>query len=162
MQHRRKKEVVLEIDIRKKFLILGGVISAFTAVWHLLMIVGGPTWYAFARAPIYIVESAQEGTLLAPTSAIAIAVLMFICSVYSFSGAGLMRKIPLLMPALVIISIICLARGLYVLPLFFSMEILGIWHLVASSIWLFVGMCFLMGFSASVSQRDLDATHAAG
>jgi len=138
-------ELLLKFTIQKKLLVVGGVIAGLAALWHLFMIIGGPGWYAFARAPQYIVDSAKEGTFIAPVQAIAIAILMFICAAYSFSGAGLIGKIPLLKSALVTISLICIARGLYISPLFFPLKILGTWHLVASTIWFFVGVCFLVG-----------------
>jgi len=135
----------MKFNLKEKLLIAGGVIAAIASIWHLLMIIGGPSWYAFARAPDYIVTSARDGTLIAPVSAIAIAVLMFTCTIYSFSGAGLIRKIPLLKSALVTISLICLARGFIISPAFYPVELLGVWHLVASSVWFFVGLCFLFG-----------------
>ncbi|HWV14872.1 MAG TPA: hypothetical protein VN030_05515 [Cellvibrio sp.] len=135
----------MKITLHEKFLIVGGVIAGLAAIWHLLMIIGGPNWYAFARAPQYIVESAQQRTLIAPVAAVAVASLMFACMVYSFSGAGLIGKIPLSRPALPVISLICLARGLYISPIFFELKNLGVWHLIASSVWFFVGICFLMG-----------------
>jgi len=135
------------------FLIIGGVIAGLTAIWHLLMIVGGPSWYAFARAPQYIIESANAGTFTAPVSAIAIAILMLSCTLYSFSAAGLIRKIPLLKSALIIISLICIARGLFISPIFYPIKLLGTWHLVASSVWLFVGLCFLLGVMKQFNHR---------
>ena len=135
----------MKFSINDKFLIVGGVIAGFAALWHLLMIVGGPNWYAFARAPLYVVQSAKEGTFIAPVGAVAIAVLMFTCTAYSFSGAGVFRKIPLLKLALPTISFICLVRGLYISPVFFSLKALGTWHLIASAVWFFVGICFLLG-----------------
>ena len=44
---------------------------------------------------------------------------MLTCAAYAFSGAGLIRKIPLLNLALPTISFICLVRGLYFSPVFF-------------------------------------------
>ncbi len=135
----------MKLNTQDILLVTGGSISAVSAIWHLLMILGGPSWYAFARAPEYVVESAKEGTFVAPVGAIAIALLMFICTAYSLSGAGLIRKIPLLKSALVIISLLCLARGLYISPIFFRLQIMGTWHIVASSVWFFVGLCYLAG-----------------
>lgn len=132
------------LNNKLKFLVVGGVIGAFAAIWHLLCVIGGPGWYAFARAPQVVVESAAEGTFLAPISAMVIAGLMFTCTAYSFSGAGLIRRIPLLKTALVVISIICLVRALIVIPYLLSSK-LDIWELVASAVWFFVGVCFLLG-----------------
>jgi hypothetical protein len=137
-------ECTLNISVKSRFLMAGGVIAAATAVWHLLCIIGGPSWYVFARAPQVIVDSAKQGTFLAPLGATVIASLMFACSVYSLSGAGLIRKIPLLMIALVSISLICLIRGLVTVPYLLSSK-LDTWELIASSGWFFVGVCFLMG-----------------
>ena len=126
-------------------LILAGFISGLAAAWHLMMIVGGPTWYEFARAPHYIVTSARNDTLTAPLSAILISVLMFTCSAYAFSGAGLIKKVPLVSLALPVISLICLTRAIYISPLFFPMSRLDTWNQVASSVWGLVGICFLLG-----------------
>lgn len=134
-------------------LLVGGGISALAATWNLLMILGGASWYAFARAPEYIVQSAREGALTAPVGAIAIATLMFICTLYAFFGAGVIRKIPMLKSALVTISLLCLIRGAYVSPLFFKLHQLGVWHVVASSVWFFVGMCFLAGALQQLSSN---------
>ena len=134
----------MKISIQSKFLIAGGVIAAATAVWHLLCIVGGPSWYAFARAPEIVINSAKQGTLLAPVSTAVIASLMFTCTAYAFSGAGLIKKIPLLKSALVTIAFICLARAFITVPYLISSP-LDIWELVASSGWFFVGICFLIG-----------------
>ena len=135
----------MELNILEKFLVSAGVIAGLTATWHLLMIIGGVGWYGFARAPQYIIESANAKTLLAPMAAIGIAILMFTCATYAFSGAGVIRKIPLLKSALIVISLICLARGVIISPLFYPVRLLGTWHLVASSVWFFVGICFLLG-----------------
>jgi len=69
---------------------------------------------------------------------------MFTCTAYAFSGAGLIRKIPLLVPALITIAFICLVRALIVVPYLISSR-LDVWELVASGGWLFVGICFSMG-----------------
>jgi hypothetical protein len=127
-----------------KFLVAGGLIAAATAFWHLLCIIGGPSWYAFARAPQVIVESAKQGTFLAPAGAFVIAGLMLSCTAYAFSAAGLIRKIPLLKSALATIAFMCLARAFAAAPMLFNSTI-DTWEAVASSGWLFVGGCFLMG-----------------
>lgn len=146
-------EFRLKLGIQEKFIAAGGIIASLVAIWHVLMIAGGPSWYAFARAPQYIVDSAAEGTLIAPLGAIAIALLMFICAAYAFSAAGLLKKIPLVKPALTTIAVICLVRSLILSPIFFSLEQLGVWHLVASSGWFFVGVCFLLGAIKQFSKK---------
>jgi hypothetical protein len=93
----------MNLSIQSKLLMSAGVIAAASTIWHLLCIVGGPSWFAFARAPQQIIDSAQQGTLLAPLGTIVVAALMFACTVFSFSAAGLIRKVPLLKSALMTI-----------------------------------------------------------
>jgi hypothetical protein len=135
----------LSINYKFKLLILAGIIAGLSAVWHLLCIVGGPSWFIFARAPSVIITSAQQGTLLAPIGTIIVAALMFSCTIYAFSGAGLIRKIPLLKSALVTISILCLLRVVVVAPSLLYSSFADTWQVIATSVWLFVGVCFLLG-----------------
>ena len=69
----------LRFNVQSTLLISAGVIASCAAIWHLVCIIGGPTWFAFARAPQPIIESAQQGTLLAPLGTIVVASLMFMC-----------------------------------------------------------------------------------
>ena len=137
----------------EKLLTSAGVVAFAAAIWHLLCILGGPSWYSFARAPHVLIESAQQGTYLAPVVTIIVAGLMFICSAYALSAAGLMRKIPLTTAALATIALICIIRALIAAPLLIRSTELDIWQLVASSIWLYVGICFLLGAKQRINER---------
>ena len=148
-------EFALKRNFKLKMLIVGGVIAGATAIWHLLMIAGGPSWYAFGHAPQYIIESAKQNTLTAPIAAVIIASLMFACSAYSFSGAGLIRKIPFLKSALITISIICLGRALITVPYFFRGK-MDTWNFVAGLGWFIVGVCFLIGAIEQFSKKSKD------
>lgn len=138
-------EFSLRIGITSKLLISAGIIAFASAVWHLLCIWGGPTWFEFARAPQSIIDSAAQGTLLAPIGTLIVASLMFACTAFAFSAAGLMRKAPLLKPALITIATLCTIRGLIAVPTFVSASGVDIWQIVASSIWFYVGICFIAG-----------------
>ena len=138
-------ELALEISIQSKLLVSAGVIASASALWHLLCILGGPSWFEFARAPQQIIDSAQQGTLLAPIGTITVSSLMFACTVFAFSGAGLIRKVPLLKPALITISFICTSRALIAIPIMITPDGYDIWEIVASSVWLYVGVCFIVG-----------------
>lgn len=128
-----------------KLLISAGVIAAVAAIWHLLCILGGPSWFAFARAPQQVIESAQQGTLLAPLSTLVVAGLMFTCSAFAFSAARLIRSLPLLKSTLITITILCILRALSAIPSIVYANDLDLWQLVASSVWLYTGICFLAG-----------------
>ena len=142
---------------QSKLLLSAGVIASLSAVWHLLCIWGGPSWFAFARAPQQIIESAQQGTLLAPVGTIVVAGLMFSCAVFSLSGVGLIRKIPFTKSALITIAVLCTLRGLIAIPTFYSDAGFDIWQIIASSVWLCVGICFFLG-SAEYHRLDKSST----
>ena len=138
-------EFALNFSLISKFLISAGVIAAASAVWHLLCILGGPSWFAFARAPQQIIESAQQGTLLAPIGTVIVAGLMFACTIFAFSAVGLIRKVPLLKSALITISLLCTLRGLIAIPFLVTTTGLDVWEVIASSVWFYVGICFIVG-----------------
>tara|TARA_R110000737_G_scaffold55799_1_gene79606 strand:+ start:1308 stop:1763 length:456 start_codon:yes stop_codon:yes gene_type:complete len=138
-------EFVLSYSIQSKLLISAGVIASASAIWHLLCILGGPSWFVFARAPQQIITSAQQGTLLAPLGTIFVASLMFACTVFSFSAAGIIRKVPLIKSALITIAILCTMRALLAIPVLVTPTGLDIWQIIASSVWFYVGVCFSLG-----------------
>ena len=138
-------EFALNFSLISKFLISAGVIAAASAVWHLLCMLGGPSWFAFARAPQQIIESAQQGTLLAPIGTVIVAGLMFACTIFAFSAVGLIRKVPFLKPALITISLLCTLRGLIAIPFLVTTTGLDVWEVIASSVWFYVGICFIVG-----------------
>lgn len=138
-------ELALSFSFQSKLLISGGLIASLSAVWHLLCILGGPSWFVFARAPQQIIDSAQQDTLLAPISTVVVASLMFACTVFSFSAVGFVRKVPLLKPALITIATLCTLRGLIVIPSFVTSTGFDIWQIVASTVWFYVGICFIAG-----------------
>ncbi|MDE3270863.1 hypothetical protein [Pseudoalteromonas sp. G4] len=135
----------MNFSVKSKLLISAGVIASASAIWHLLCIVGGPSWFAFARAPQPIIDSAIQGTSLAFFSTVIVACLMFACSVFAFSAVGLIRKLPLLRPALITIATLCTLRGLIAIPTFLTSSGFDIWQIVASTIWFYVGICFMAG-----------------
>ncbi len=137
--------ILMNIDIKSKLLISAGVITSTAAIWHLACILGGPSWFVFARAPQQVIDSAQQGTLLAPLSTIVVAAAMFACTIFAFSAAGIIRRVPLSTPALMTIALLCTLRGLIIIPTLMSVNGIDVWQVVASAIWLYVGICFIVG-----------------
>ena len=148
-----KIKLALSLSIPSKLLISAGAIASTSAIWHLLCILGGPSWFAFARAPQQIIDSSIQGSLLAPIGTITVASLMFACTIFAFSAVGLIRKVPLLKPALITIAMICLLRGLIAVPTFLTSSGLDTWQIVASTVWFYVGNCFAAG---SLEKYNLD------
>lgn len=140
-----KMVLVMNNSIQSKLLISAGIIAFASAVWHLLCIWGGPSWFIFARAPQSIIDSSVQGTLLAPIGTIIVASLMFACTLFAFSGVGIIQKVPLLKSALITIATLCILRGLIAIPTFTTVNGLDVWQIVASTVWFYVGICFLAG-----------------
>jgi len=145
----------VKLSIKSHFLITGGIIAGLAAIWHLLCLIGGVGWLAFARAPLAIIESYKQGTALAPIATVIIAGLMFACAAYAFSSAGLIRKIPLLKSALVTISVLCLLRATLVMPRIVRESFTDTWQIVASAVFFFVGICFLLGSIEAFSVKKI-------
>ncbi len=133
------------LTIQSKLLISAGFLASASAIWHLLCIFGGPSWFEFARAPQQVIESAQQGTMLAPISTVFVASLMFACTIFAFSAAGLVRKVPQLKSALITIAVLCTLRGLIAIPTFVTSSGFDTWQIVASTVWFYVGICFIAG-----------------
>lgn len=130
--------------MQSKLLLLGASIAFCAAIWHLLCIIGGPSWFEFARAPKEIIDSAKQGTWLAPIGTIFVATLMFICSLYALSAIHIIRQLPLIKTALIVISSMCLIRGAIVIPYIIQFGF-DMWEFIAAIVWFFVGLCYLIG-----------------
>lgn len=101
---------------RHPWLIAGGVLSALAALLHLAVIVGGPAWYRFFGAGERLARAAERGSPTPAVVTLFIACILALWAAYAFSGAGLVRRLPLLRTGLVVISAIYLLRGLVLFP----------------------------------------------
>ena len=104
---------------RNPFLIVGGVLSAAASLLHLAVIAGGPSWYRFFGAGEELARMAEQGSLTPALMTLGIAAVLAIWAAYAFAGAGLIRRLPLMRTALVLISAVYLLRGLVLIPIFF-------------------------------------------
>jgi hypothetical protein len=133
---------------------LAGWGSLLGALLHIATVFCGPTWYAFFRAPVSIVSSAETGTWQAPTSALVIATLMAVCSAYAFSAANYLPRLPLLRLALGTIAAICLLRGaLFPIALIIFMQhyLIDTFVVLSSVVWFVIGFGFAVGFQTSAT-----------
>ncbi|MBI3285481.1 MAG: hypothetical protein HYZ65_11635 [Burkholderiales bacterium] len=125
---------------------LGGLLHVVIALAN------RPEWIAFFRAPDWVVQSASQGTWLAPVSGLVIAGLMWLCSVYACSAAGLLPRLPRLpLPrtGLFTTAAICLLRGVILLPLLLwhprLLQHIDTFEVAAALIWFAIGLCFALG-----------------
>lgn len=101
----------------KRYLVFTGVAALAGAVLHIAILFGGPEWYAFFGAPRGLVEMARAGNLRAPLSCVVIAAFLLVLSAYAFSGAGIIRRMPLLRPVSGLIAGVLILRGALFVPL---------------------------------------------
>lgn len=102
-----------------RFLMIGGVLSGLAALLHIGCIYFGAPWYRFFGAGEEMAKMAEAGSSTPGLITAGIALVLSIWSLYAFSGAGAIRRFPLLRTALCIITGIYLLRGLVVFPVAF-------------------------------------------
>ena len=90
---------------------LGGVVMLGAAMLHVIALFSGPGLVAALGAPPNIVESAMQGTWLAPVVISAIAILLFLVGFSALSTAGNIRPLPLARPLLYATSAVLLLRA---------------------------------------------------
>jgi len=90
--------------------------SAAVALLHVGILVMGPPWYRWFGAPS-LAAQIEAGSALGPILlTLAVAALFVVWAGYGLSGAGVIRRWPLVRLALWVIAIIYLLRGLQVIP----------------------------------------------
>lgn len=128
------------------FLIAGGILSGIAAVLHLAVIAGGPAWYRFFGAGERMAQMAAHGSPRATFITLFIATVLAVWAGYAFSGAGLLRPLPFLRAALVLISAAYLLRGcLLFAMLLFKPQMLNAFWIWSSLIVLAYGLTYAIG-----------------
>ena len=93
------------------WIIAGGTASAVASAAHLACIAGGPRWYRAFGAGERVAREAERGLPWPALMTVGIAGVLALWSAYAFSGAGVIRALPLLRVGLVAITAMYLARG---------------------------------------------------
>ena len=101
---------------RNALLIAAGVMTAAASLLHVCIIIGGPSWYRFFGAGERMAQQAARGFIFPTVVTAGIAAALACCALYAFSGAGALRRLPLLDIALRMIAAVFLARGLLGVP----------------------------------------------
>jgi hypothetical protein len=99
-----------------RFLVAGATLSATAAMLHLGCIAFGVRWYRFFGAGEPMVQLAIAGSWYPVAVTLAIAGVLGSWSLYALSGAGVVRRLPLLRTVLCAITAVYLLRGTLVLP----------------------------------------------
>ena len=134
---------------RNPWLIAGGCLSLIASALHLACIIGGADWYRFLGAGEDMARAAELGRIYPALYTFAIAVVLAIWAAYAFAGAGLIRRLPLMRTALVLISAIYLVRGLILVPILVlyphTRPAIGPFEIWSSLIVLVYGLAYAIG-----------------
>ncbi len=134
------------MTLAKLCFLIATAISFFGALIHWVAPFVGVDWYRFLTSPQWVVQSATAHTWQAPVGAAVIGALMFMCGLYACSGAGLIKRIPLLRTALCFVAMLCIVRGALIFLFLVKIpERLTAFDITASFVWLIAGICFALG-----------------
>jgi hypothetical protein len=135
------------LNSRNPWLVFGGLLSSAAAVLHIAIIAGGPEWYRLFGAGEGMARAAARGSVTPAIITIGIASLLAISAAYAFSGAGLIRRLPLLRTGLVVISTVYLARGfaLFSPALLARPDLSHTFVIWSSAIVLLFGLTYVLG-----------------
>ena len=95
----------------KTQLIVAGILSFIASILHISVIICGPAWYRYFGAGEGMAQLAESGSLQPAVVTSGIACVLAVWGFYALSGAGLVRKLPLLRLALCLITFVYLLRG---------------------------------------------------
>lgn len=93
-------------------LALAGALSATVAALHVVIVLVGVPGYRYFGAPEEIVRQAAAGSLFPAAVTLSIGAVFVLFALYAFSGAGMIRRLPLLRTGLIVITTIYTLRGL--------------------------------------------------
>jgi putative oxidoreductase len=137
--------------IGRILLILAGLLSSLVAALHILIILLGESAYRFFPGVGEALADLLRGGSALPallTGGIALVFIAF--ALYAFSGARLIRRLPLLRLGLACISAIYLLRGLMNIPYYVHVLASGLriteFHsIVYDAVSTLIGACYLAG-----------------
>jgi hypothetical protein len=100
------------VTTRSAWLVAAGGLSLTASLLHAACIAGGPAWYRFFGAGEGMARAAERGEARPALITAGIAIILALWACYSFSGAGLIGRLPLLRVGLVAITAAYLLRGM--------------------------------------------------
>lgn len=132
--------------MRNSWLVAAGLLSAAASLLHFATIVGGPDWYRFFGAGEEMAQAAEHGSVMPGLVTAAIATILAVWALYAFSAAGLVRRLPLMRTALVLITGVYMLRALALVPLLaFKPQLVDTFAIVSSLIVLCYGVAYAVG-----------------
>lgn len=146
----------------ERWLRRGALLTGAASLLHIAIIFGGPDWYRFFGAGERMARLSARGSAYPTLITAGIASVLGLWALYGLSGAGVIRRLPLLRFALVLIAGVYFARGALGIPLVlfadnpYADELKGrmTFMAVSSFVCIFLGLCYAFG-AARVWRRRI-------
>ena len=123
-------------------------LALFTALSHMSCIVLGPECYRAQMAPEALIELSKSAPWRAALETTLVSLLFVATAIFCLSGARVIRKVPMLKPAIITISVICSLRGIATLPLSLLFpEQVTAFSIIAGILWFLAGIFCITGYS---------------
>src|SRR5262245_49896623 len=100
----------------RPLLLFGGLASIAIAALHVVIVFIGPPAYRYFGAGEALARQAELGSLFPATLTLIVATAFALFGAYALSGAGTLRRLPLLRLGLTTIGVIYTLRGLLLVP----------------------------------------------
>ena len=127
---------------------IGGILSFAVAFLHLVIIFVGAPAYRYFSAGEDMAMAAESGSIFPGVLTLFLVAIFAIWGFYGLSGAGVIRRLPLLKTALILIGVIYTIRGIAVFQQLFqivtSSEV-ALREIVFSLVSLIIGLTYLIG-----------------
>lgn len=124
------------------YFLIGAYCCALASLLHLGCIAFGESWYRFFGAGDKMIKLIQQGSSYPHRMTLVISGVLMVWALYGWSGAGIIRELPMRDAVLSLISGALILRGLIAKPL--SQKITGNSRLFW---WTSSLICLCMGFS---------------
>lgn len=137
----------------ERWLVWGAWLTGAASLLHVGIVFGGPGWYRFFGAGERMARLSARGSVYPTIITAGIALVLGLWALYGLSGAGVIRRLPLLRPALLLVAGVYFARGALGVPLVlfvdgpYTNELKGrmTFMVVSSLVCLFLGFCYASG-----------------
>ncbi len=93
-------------------LVIAGFLSAIAAILHIGCILFGAPWYRFFGAGEQMAVLAEQGSIQPTIITSGIVLVLSVWSLYAFSAAGIIFRLPFIRLVLILITLVYLARGI--------------------------------------------------
>jgi putative oxidoreductase len=145
----------------ERWLLAGGIVTGAASLLHVAIIFGGADWYRFFGAGERMARLAARGSPYPTLITAAIAAILGVWTLYALSGARVIRRLPFVRPALVLIAAVYLLRGALGVPAVllvddpYTRELRGrpAFMIASSGICLGLGLCYAIGAAAVTERR---------